>query len=63
MFLAVLSGTAERHADRLEPSERDLLAALIERRRSALQADALKAARRLYARKPKATARRIGLRR
>ena len=59
--LAVLTETAERHADQLEPSERDLLATLIERRRAELQRAAFKAARRLYARKPKAAARRIGL--
>jgi CYTH domain-containing protein/CHAD domain-containing protein len=60
--LAVLQQTAQRHAHSLTDDERRTLDELIQRRRAKLRRRVLKAARRLYARRPKAASRRIGLR-
>jgi adenylate cyclase len=60
--LAVLQDTARRHAERLTDDERERLDELVRRRRAKLRRRALADADRLYARKPKAVSRRIGLR-
>jgi CYTH domain-containing protein/CHAD domain-containing protein len=59
--LAVLLATAEDRREAVTDDELATLAELIGRRRAELQRRALKAARRLYRRKPSAALRRVGL--
>ncbi|HEX7298095.1 MAG TPA: CHAD domain-containing protein [Solirubrobacteraceae bacterium] len=57
--LAVLLDAARERAVALAPGELALLRALVDRRRARLRRDALACARRVYARKPRAWARRL----
>jgi CHAD domain-containing protein len=56
---ALLADAARRRTGSLAPGELELLEALVARRRARLQRDALRCARRVYARKPKAWTRRL----
>jgi CHAD domain-containing protein len=57
--LAVLLDGARERAHTLRPGELQLLGALVERRRRDLQREALRRARRVYARKPRKVSRRV----